>query len=130
QYQAAQWYQQRFGLEIVSEYQFWAETGPLMISSDNGNTMLALFQGDGPGFNSDIGFRRVAFRVDSVGFFTFLERLSEYPVFDQNGHLTHQIDVVDHDLAYSLYFCDPYGYQYEVTTYDYELVSNQLPKSG
>jgi len=45
-YEAARWYQRILGLEVVPEYQDWAADpgGPLMISSDDGNTKLALFE--------------------------------------------------------------------------------------
>jgi catechol 2,3-dioxygenase-like lactoylglutathione lyase family enzyme len=131
QYQAARWYEQVLGLKIIPEYTFWAdEGGPLMISSDGGSTKLALFKGEPPGFSSPlIGFRRVAFRVDGPGFLEFLERLGDHPVFDHEGRPATTLSVVDHDLAYSVYFCDPYGNRYEVTTYDYEHVrSSNCPK--
>lgn len=126
QYTAAQWYQQVFGLEIVPGFEFWAAAGPLMISSDGGHTKLALFKGEPPGFKSPIGFQRVAFHVDSQGFLTFLNRLAEHPVFDHDGNQAYSLEVVDHDLSYSLYFCDPYGNRYEVTTYDYQIVHDHL----
>lgn len=126
QYEAAKWYQQVFGLEIMAEYQAWAEGGPLMISSDGGSTKLALFQGKPPGFRVPTGFQRVAFRVDGPGFLGFLSCLKEQPVYDHEGRSTNTLEVSDHELAYSVYFCDPYGNRYEITTYDYELVSQRL----
>ena len=52
------------GLEIVPEYEFWAQDpqGPLMISSDCGSTKLALFRGptDGPEEGSGSGSWRSA----------------------------------------------------------------------
>lgn len=126
QYEAADWYRQRFGLVILPGYEDWATHGPLMISSDDGHTKLALFEGEPPGFNKPVGFQRVAFNVDGNGFLAFLGRLSEHPVYDHNGQIAHTLDVVDHDLSFSLYFCDPYGNRYEVTTYDYQAVRSSL----
>ena len=126
QYEAAAWYQQTLGLKILPDYEFWAKGGPLMISSDDGNTMLALFKGKPPGFKPLAGFKRVAFRVDGQHFLIFLNRLTTYPVFDHDGRSTHSLEVIDHDLAYSLYFCDPYGHRYEVTTYDYQYIYRRL----
>jgi hypothetical protein len=42
---AAHWYRDVLGLEVVDGYQEWADDprGPLMISSDGGTTKLALF---------------------------------------------------------------------------------------
>lgn len=121
QYEAAEWYQKLFGLEIVPNYEFWAADGPLMISSDGGQTMLALFKGEPPGFQPPIGFQRVAFRVDEANFFAFLQQVAKHGVFTHEGQQTHELEIVDHDLAHSLYFCDPYGNRYEVTTYEYPL---------
>ncbi len=126
QYEAAKWYRQVFGLEIIEGFEFWAADGPLMISSDGGHTKLALFKGEPPGFSRPKMFQRVAFNVDGQGFITFLKRVAEHPVYDHDGQQVHQLDVVDHDLSYSLYFCDPYGNRYEVTTYDYEIVKQTL----
>ena len=113
--EAAKWYDEMLGLVIVKEREFWADDprGPLMISSDGGNTNLALFQGEaraGPGV--------VAFRVDAQGFADFLSRLGYAALFDHDGKRVSSKDVVDHDGAYSIYFCDPYGHRLEVTTYD------------
>ena len=96
QYEAAKWYQQRLGLEIMRDYQSWAdEGGPLMISSDGGNTKLALFKGKPPGFAVPTGFRRVAFRVEGDMFFQFLSRLKDYPVFSDDGEQVDNLEAVD-----------------------------------
>lgn len=125
--EAAEWYREVFGLEALAEYRFWAEEGgPLMISSNNGGTMLALFKGQPPGFQEPRGFRRVAFRVDASGFLQFLDHVQTTPVFNHDGQPTRHLDVIDHDASYSVYFCDPYGNRYEVTTYDYDEVSSRL----
>lgn len=127
-YAAAGWYQQVFGLEIVKPFEHWAADprGPLMISSDSGSTKLALFQGEPPGKRNTIGFRRVAFRVDAAGFEAFLKRLAIHPVHDEHGQPLSWQSVVDHDVSWSLYFVDPWGNPYEVTTYDYDAVAALL----
>lgn len=130
QQKAAVWYEQTLGLKSLPKYAFWADGGPLMISSDNGQTMLALFQGEPIGFNEPVGYRRVAFRVAATGFLTFLDRLKTYPVHHHNSDLAYQLDPVDHDLAFSVYFCDPDGNRFEVTTYEYEAVKSMLEKAG
>jgi hypothetical protein len=46
-YAAARWYEQSLGLRILPQHEHWAGPGgPLMISSDGGRTMLALFEGE------------------------------------------------------------------------------------
>jgi catechol 2,3-dioxygenase-like lactoylglutathione lyase family enzyme len=120
--EAAAWYQRILGLEVVSEYQKWAanQRGPLMISSDDGNTKLALFEGRPQGSRPTAGFDRVAFRVDARGFMDFLQRLTDRPLKDDQDRPVTPDSVVDHEKAYSVYFCDPYGHRLEVTTYEYE----------
>ena len=127
-YEAAEWYSDRLGFQVVEAYELWAprEGNPLMISSDDGQTLLALFKGDPLGRRDPVGFQRVAFRVDGAGFIEFLERLEQHPVFDPTGQQLTRDDVKDHDLAYSIYFCDPYGHPLEVTSYDYEEISERL----
>lgn len=127
QYEAARWYERVLGLEIVPDAEFWAEEGgPLMLSSDGGSTKLALFQGDPPSFVPPTGFQRVAFRVTGDGLFQFLSVVEDQAVFTNRGEPVHRLEIVDHDVSYSVYFCDPYGNRYEVTTYEYDHVSGRL----
>ncbi len=130
-YEAADWYRRALGLEIMRNLEDWAaaEGGPLMISGDGGNTMLALFEGEPRGSRETAGHHRVAFRVDGPTFLRFLERLKRVSIFDEEGRESSSARVVDHDRAYSAYFCDPYGHRYEVTTYDHEEVANRLSAS-
>ena len=129
-YVAAKWYEQVLGLEIVREVEPWAQAagGPLMISSDGGKTMLALFEGRPRGSRETAGHHRVAFRVHGGDFLTFLRRLKDQPVFSEEGQPVHSLPVVDHDQAFSVYFCDPYGNRYEITSYDYDYISDNLEK--
>lgn len=49
-HEAAEWYEKALGLKVVRDLEEWAtEGGPLMISGDGGNTMLALFEGEARG---------------------------------------------------------------------------------
>jgi catechol 2,3-dioxygenase-like lactoylglutathione lyase family enzyme len=127
QYEAAKWYERVLGLQVVGRVEHWAKDGgPLMISSDGGSTMLALFKGEPVPSPQTAAFRRVAFRVTGAGFKEFLGRLADLGLTDsKNQRLTPQ-SVVDHQKAYSIYFGDPYGHLLEVTTYDYREVSGWL----
>lgn len=128
-HEAAAWYQRVLGLEIVPEYREWADDprGPLMISSDDGSTKLALFEGQPQNSRPTAGFHLVAFRVDAEGFLAFLRRLGEAKLRDDRDRLLTADAVRDHQKAYSVYFCDPYGHRLEVTTYDYERTREALP---
>jgi catechol 2,3-dioxygenase-like lactoylglutathione lyase family enzyme len=118
-YETAQWYEDVLGLTICDEYEMWAERGgPLVISSDGGHTMLALFEGS-PGERKP---RHIAFRTDGEGFLEFVNGLAEFSGVDAEG----RADVVDHDLSFSVYFTDPAGYRLEVTTYEYDRVEAEL----
>jgi len=129
--EAARWYQRTLGLEVVSAYQEWAadRAGPLMISSDDGNTKLALFEGQPQASRPTAGFHRVAFRVDAPGFIAFLQRLSDEPLKDHQDRPVTSDSVVDHKKAYSIYFADPYGHRLEVTTYEHEPVRAALART-
>lgn len=118
QYTAAAWYRDVLGLEILPDFEHWAADGPLMISSDGGQTMLALFRGEPKGTRPTAGFHRVAFRIDGSGFRAFLERLNQVALFNRSGERLTAEHVVDHGLSWSIYFHDPYGHLLEVTTYD------------
>ena len=120
-YEAARWYEQALGLQIVPECEPWAvEGGPLMISSDGGSTKLALFEGQPSPASQTMAFRRVAFRVTGSGFGEFVRRLPELSLVNARREPVSAKSVVDHQQAYSIYFDDPYGHQLEVTTYDYD----------
>ncbi len=128
--EAAAWYQRAFGLDIVPEYEHWADNpgGPLMISSDGGGTKLALFRGAPQAERKTAGFHLVAFRVGADGFMDFLRRLPELDLEDSRGRRVTADLVSDHGKAFSIYFCDPYGHRLELTTYDHESVRAMLKR--
>lgn len=127
-YAAAKWYRHVFGLTIVADLEHWAldPHSPLMIATPSGDTKLALFQGDATGSQFGIGFHLVAFRTSGLGFLEFLERLPQLQLIDSKGRAVGRELARDHRSAYSIYFCDPYGNQFEITTYDHDLVRKQL----
>ena len=67
--------------------------------------------------------------MNAGDFCRFLDRLGSLQLLDQQGRAVTAAAVKDHDGAYSLYFCDPYGHRLELTTYDYaragELLSSR-----
>lgn len=120
-HEAAVWYHNVLGMTILPEFEFWANdpNGPLMISTPGG-TKLALFAGEPQGSKRTIGFHLVAFRTTSESFIDFVSRLPELKLRNQDNCVVSFHMIADHDLAFSLYFCDPYGHQLELTTYEYE----------
>jgi hypothetical protein len=116
------------GLSVLEDFAHWAAnpSGPLMISSDQGLTKLALFQGAPQGDRATAGFHRVAFRVAGAAFLAFLDRLPELRLTDQQGRPVTRDRAADHGRAFSIYFSDPFGHHLEVTTYDHEAVRNHV----
>ena len=127
-HEAAKWFNEVLEFEIVPAYEDWAKNkhGPLMISPDGGNSKLALFIGEPQGSRETAGHHRVAFGVDAAGFIHFLKSLQVKEIFNQNSHRVTERDVVDHIKAFSIYFCDPYGHRFEITTYDYDEVTKYI----
>ena len=128
-WQAAKWYQQVLGLEIIPEYEHWASDprGPLMISSDGGDTKLALFEGTPQGSRETAGFHLVAFRMDAESFVRFLHGIDRLELTNHRGQRVTAAMVSDHTAAWSIYFNDPYGHRLEVTSYENEQVKLGLP---
>jgi catechol 2,3-dioxygenase-like lactoylglutathione lyase family enzyme len=125
QWEAAEWYERVLGFSVIQEHVHWAEEGgPLMITNDDGQTMLALFRGAPQADSEVIGFGRVAFRVNSDDFMRFLEDSSGW-----RQPALSPADVVDHDKSFSVYFTDPYGNRLEVTSYDYAALRARLSNS-
>jgi len=97
-----------------------------MISSDGGSTKLALVKGEPKGSRNATGHKRVAFRISGAGFMAFISRLDTHNILKSSGDPLTAGDVVDHEKSFSIYFIDPYGNNYEVTTYDYAFVAARL----
>jgi len=129
-FQAAAWYQRVLGLEILKKYQDWAEVpgGPLMVGSSESGTKLALFDGKPSGSKPGVGFHLTAFGVDGPGFIDFLSSLKQLNLKDSFGHKVTPSQVRDRGAAFSLYFCDPWSNQFEITTYEHDFVRDYLFK--
>ena len=128
---AADWYDRVLGLEILPEFRFWADDprGPLMIGTANAETKLALFEGKPSGSKPSIGFHLLAFRVSGSGFLNFVSQLNQLQLRNADGKTVRPEDVVDHQLAFSIYFCDPWGHELELTTYDFQIVRDSLERN-
>lgn len=124
---AAQWYADYLGFEPVEKYDFWAngiEGGPLQISADGGNTMLALFEAsDGHPMTPQI--TGVAFSVDAESFMHFARSLPN-GINSATGQPLHSNDVVDFDLCWAYNFSDPWGNNFELNCYDYDRIQAEL----
>ncbi|WP_227287704.1 VOC family protein [Boseongicola sp. H5] len=119
---AAVWYEQTLGLSRCTRLDAWSEhpNGPLMLEGGDGEPAVALF--------ADPNCKKsrcptVAFRTDASGFLSFLDNLSQRDLRDEQARCLSGRDIVDHDLAWSIYFHDPDGNALELTTYDYDDVA-------
>ena len=111
-YQAEQWYKDVLGFSRVAEFETWAtETGPLTIGNVQGNIHLALFESE------NVQNTVIAFSVTAENFFAWIEHLKD------NGITTN---IIDHDLSWSIYFRDPDGNPFEITTYEYAEVHGYM----
>ena len=88
-YEAAAWYRRTLGLEILKQFEHWAQSGggPLMISPDDGNTKLALFERKQKDEATLESAKTIAFRMNGEGFCHFLDQLSL-----QSSSLAHWAD--------------------------------------
>ena len=125
--EAAAWYARHLGFEPVDTFDFWAtgfEGGPLQISADGGQTMLALFEvSDGhPMVAQKTG---VAFSVDAETFASFTRSLPG-DINSPDGRPLVANDMIDFDMCWAFDLADPWGNLYELNCYDYERVRAEL----
>jgi catechol-2,3-dioxygenase len=103
---AERWYEHVLGLRRVAEFEFWAHgDGPLTVADASGTVHLALFERTPKPCHSTI-----AFAVNGQQFAAWLHHLSEV--------LAAPPAVEDHEVSWSLYFADPDGNPFEITTYE------------
>jgi hypothetical protein len=97
-YLAAGWYKSVLGLEIVPEFEHWAqsESGPLMLACADGLGKLALFAGVPRGQHPSTGHDRVAFRVSGEEFLRFVAESSDLPVYSDDGSPAPSLQPKDH----------------------------------
>jgi len=106
------WYKTVLGFEPVAELLVWArDGGPLTLANPEGNIHLALFESD------QVQNTTLAFDVSGSGFIHWLDHLQE---------LGFDLSIVNHELCWSIYIRDPDGNPFEITTYDYAYIMEQL----
>jgi catechol 2,3-dioxygenase-like lactoylglutathione lyase family enzyme len=104
---AEAWYARVLGLARIPELEIWAaDGGPLTLADPSHSIHLALFE-----------------RPHSSNHATIAMAVAAEQFIAWRAHLTTELGnamaVVDHDLAWSMYFADPDGNPFEITCYDY-----------
>lgn len=109
---AERWYSKTLGLSRVPDLEGWAtDGGPLTITNVAGSVHLALFERKAHPCRSTI-----ALGVTALQFVAWWKHLT--------ATLESPPTTADHQLSWSLYFSDPDGNPYEVTTYEHAGVAN------
>lgn len=124
---AVRWYAEHLGFEPVPRFDFWAqgfEGGPLQISADGGQTMLALFEAsDGHPMVPQV--TGIAFSVDADAFQAFARSLPN-GIDSPTGSPLSIDDIVDFDLCWAYNFADPWGNRFELNCYAYDRIRTEL----
>lgn len=112
------WYAEVLGLARVAELESWAsDGGPLTVANAPGTIHLALFERPTAPCRSTI-----ALGASAVEFIAWRNHLTAV--------LARAAEPVDHQLSWSLYFSDPDDNPYEITTYEYTAIAEQLHSGG
>ncbi|MEQ8691404.1 MAG: VOC family protein [Pseudomonadales bacterium] len=110
---SAAWFHEVLGFKVEESLRVWAvDGGPLTIGDESGKIHLALFER-----NEFVPSMAIAFGADAKNFLEWKRVLESKDILDR---------CADHDLAWSLYFHDPYKNMYEITTYEHAAVSEAL----
>ena len=112
------WYREVLGLSRLAALEFWApDGGPLTLANESGTVHLALFERP-PQLCRSV----VALGVDADAFVRWRTHLGRV--------LGRQPDLQDHRVSWSIYFTDPDGNPFEITSYDYAALEPQLRREG
>jgi len=114
---AERWYRDVLGLARVPALEGWAaDGGPLTLADANGALHLALFERpSGPNHAT------LALAVDAAGFVDWKRHLERV--------LARTLEVVDHELSWSLYFSDPDENPFELACYEHAALAAMLARS-
>jgi catechol-2,3-dioxygenase len=115
---AERWYQDALGFVRVSGLELWMDQGgPLTIANSAGTVHLALFERPPQPCRSVI-----AFAVGKDDFLAWRSHLSRV--------LGRAPELQDHQVTWSMYFSDPDGNPFEITSYDYSTLEPSLRREG
>lgn len=108
------WYARVMGFTRDAALAFWAaDGGPLTLSNSTGTIHIALFERPPQPCRST-----VALNATPAQFLAWRAHLGEV--------LGRPVEAVDHQVSWSLYFADPDGNPYEITSYEYAMLAETL----
>ncbi|QEL12368.1 VOC family protein [Kushneria phosphatilytica] len=112
---AEAWHHRVLGMTRIESLAFWAADpqGPLMIADASQSVCLSLFERPAQPCRSTL-----AMRVSGEAFRQWRAHLGE--------QLATPPGLEDHEVAWSLYFKDPDGNPFEITTYEYAMLVDEL----
>jgi catechol 2,3-dioxygenase-like lactoylglutathione lyase family enzyme len=111
---AEAWYHRVLGLARASALESWAAGGgPLTVADESDRVHLALFERPRQSCRSV-----VALGASGVEFLSWLTHLE--------SALGRKLEPVDHEFSWSLYFEDPDGNPFEITSYEHAAISAGL----
>ena len=122
---AADWFDAVLGLKRHADLAHWADDpmGPLILCAGDGAPALSLFARPGKPVSRA---STLAFRTTATGFLRFVADAGALNVTSDGATPLTRGDIVDHDVAWSIYFVDPDQNRFELTTYDYNDVRAAL----
>jgi catechol-2,3-dioxygenase len=115
---ALKWYAEVMDFVTIKELAMWATSAqePLTIGSRDGVIRLALFEGPARPCHSTIALGATG--AEFLAWHAHLQKV-----------LGISIEIFDHDVTWSLYFSDPGGNPFEITTHDYAFVASSRKKT-
>jgi catechol 2,3-dioxygenase len=114
--EAEAWYESVLGFKRLPAFEVWAvDGGPLTLEDASGTVHLALFESQNPPTST------IAFGASGEQFLAWKSHL------EQQGL---ELRVADHDLAWSMYFHDPFGNYHEITSYEHEWIREHITTAG
>jgi catechol 2,3-dioxygenase-like lactoylglutathione lyase family enzyme len=116
---AERWYREVLGLERIPELDFWAMEpgGPLAVANRAATVHLALFERPAQPCRSTI-----ALAVGKDDFLAWRAHLGRA--------LGRPPELQDHQVTWSMYFSDPDGNPFEITSHDYVALEPSLRREG
>ena len=116
---AERWYREVLGLERVPELEFWSieSGGPLSVANRAGTMHLALFERAAQPCRSAI-----ALAVGKDDFLAWRVHLGKA--------LGRPAELQDHQVTWSMYFSDPDGNPFEITSHEYAALEPSLRREG